>query len=407
VNTKYLKITKLDIMKIALVCPASLPATQFGGILFLCVDIAKETSNNGNDVTIYTTDLDFANNPNTFNRDLPNEEIIDDFKIKRSHVWLNLHLFFINPGIYFQMMKDNPDIIHTIGIRSFQSYIAAIVAKKKKIPLVISDQGGLTTHPELKNSGFLRKILYKLQSPMIKFIINQSTKIIVANEYEEKIFLEFSDSNKIQKIRNGVNLNTLKSTTKYFKKKHDIDHPFILFIGRFSKIKGIDILLHAINNLKDRDELKNIKFVIMGVDFGFQKQMFQMVEQLNIKEQIHIIKNPSRDDVIAAYNESEFLVLPSRWELSPLTPLEGFAFKKPVISTNVHGIPFTITNGENGILVEDEDYVGLANAILELVNDKKKCLEFGLSGFNLVQNECNTKSMVEKITKCYTKIVNR
>jgi len=394
-------------MKIALVCPASLPATQFGGILFLCVDIAKETSNNGNDVTIYTTDLDFANNPNTFNRDLPNEEIIDDFKIKRSHVWLNLHLFFINPGIYFQMMKDNPDIIHTIGIRSFQSYIAAIVAKKKKIPLVISDQGGLTTHPELKNSGFLRKILYKLQSPMIKFIINQSTKIIVANEYEEKIFLEFSDSNKIQKIRNGVNLNTLKSTTKYFKKKHDIDHPFILFIGRFSKIKGIDILLHAINNLKDRHELKNIKFVIMGVDFGFQKQMFQMIEHLNIKEQIHVIKNPSRDDVIAAYNESEFLVLPSRWELSPLTPLEGFAFKKPVISTNVHGIPFTITNGENGILVEDEDYVGLANAILELVNDKKKCLEFGLSGFNLVQNECNTKSMVEKITKCYTKIVNR
>ena len=406
-NTKYLKITKLYIMKIALVCPASLPATQFGGILFLCVDIAKETSNNGNDVTIYTTDLDFANNPNTFNRDLPNEEIIDDFKIKRSHVWLNLHLFFINPGIYFQMMKDNPDIIHTIGIRSFQSYIAAIVAKKKKIPLVISDQGGLTTHPELKNSGFLRKILYKLQSPMIKFIINQSTKIIVANEYEEKIFLEFSDSNKIQKIRNGVNLNTLKSTTKYFKKKHDIDHPFILFIGRFSKIKGIDVLLYAINNLKDRDKLKNIKFVIMGVDFGFQKQMFQMIEHLNIKEQIHVIKNPSRDDVIAAYNESEFLVLPSRWELSPLTPLEGFAFKKPVISTNVHGIPFTITNGENGILVEDEDYVGLANAILELVNDKKKCLEFGLSGFNLVQNECNTKSMVEKITKCYTKIVNR
>ena len=47
------------------------------------------------------------------------------------------------------------------------------------------------------------------------------------------------------------------------------------------------------------------------------------------------------------------------------------------------------------------------NSIFPLVNDKKKCLEFGLSGFNLVQNECNTKSMVEKITKCYTKIVNR
>ena len=52
-------------MKIALVCPASLPATQFGGILALCVDIARESSNSGHDTTIFTTDLDFANNLKT------------------------------------------------------------------------------------------------------------------------------------------------------------------------------------------------------------------------------------------------------------------------------------------------------------------------------------------------------
>ena len=63
-------------MKIALCCPASLPATQFGGILFLCLDIAKESSKHGHDVTIYTTDLDFANNPKTFNKNLPRKEKI-------------------------------------------------------------------------------------------------------------------------------------------------------------------------------------------------------------------------------------------------------------------------------------------------------------------------------------------
>ena len=52
-------------MKIGISCPASLPATQFGGILFLGVDIAKELSNKNHEVTIYTTDLDFANNPKT------------------------------------------------------------------------------------------------------------------------------------------------------------------------------------------------------------------------------------------------------------------------------------------------------------------------------------------------------
>ena len=83
-------------MKIALVCPASLPATQFGGILFLAVDIAREATNLGNDVAIYTTDLDFANNANTFNKDLPKEETLDGFTIKRSHVWFRLNLFFVN-----------------------------------------------------------------------------------------------------------------------------------------------------------------------------------------------------------------------------------------------------------------------------------------------------------------------
>ena len=394
-------------MKIALVCPASLPATQFGGILFLVTDIARESANLGNEVVIYTTDLDFANNANTFNKDLPKKETLDNFTIKRSHVWFNVNLFFVNPGIYFQMMNDSPDIIHTIGIRSFQSFIAAIVAKKKKIPLVISDQGGLTTHPDLNSGGIFKKILYKLQTPMIHYIINNSTKISVANEYEKKIFEKFKNASKIEVIRNGINLEAMKTKTGNFKKKHGISFPFVLFIGRFSKVKGIDILLHAIKILKDKPELKNISFVIMGVDFGFENKMIQMINDLDVKEKIHLIRNPSRDDVIAAYSESEFLVLPSRWELSPLTPLEGFAFKKPVISTNVHGIPSTITNGKNGMLVKSEDSHGLAEAIIELINDKQKCLEYGLSGYNLVKTECNSKSMAEKTLKMYNQIINR
>ena len=57
-------------MKIGLICPASLPATQFGGIVFLAVDLAREISEMGHDVTIYTTDLDFSNGPNKFNKNL-------------------------------------------------------------------------------------------------------------------------------------------------------------------------------------------------------------------------------------------------------------------------------------------------------------------------------------------------
>ena len=307
--------------------------------------------------------------------------------------------------MYFQLMKDSPDVIHTIGIRSFQSIIAAIVAKRKGIPLVISDQGGLTTHPELNQGGFLKKLFYKIQKPIIQFIINNATKISVANEYEREIFKEFTDESKIEIIRNGINQDSMISKTTDFKIKYDIESSYVLFVGRFSKVKGIDILLKAIRNLKNNDELKNMVFVIMGVDFGFQREMLQIIDEYGINEKVLVIKNPSRDDVIAAYEQSEFLVLPSRWELSPLTPLEGFAFKKTVISSNVHGIPYTLDKDENCLLIQDEDSDELSKLILELLKDDKKRIELGISGFNRVNSELNSKIMVKKTLKIYESVV--
>jgi len=394
-------------MKIALVCPASLPATQFGGIMFLCVDIAKESSKQGHETIIFTTDLDFANNPKTFNKKLPRIETFEKFKINRTHTWFSFNLFFINPGIYFQIKKFHPDVIHSIGARSFQTLMAAFVSKKTKIPLIISDQGGLTTHPDLKNSGIIKNFLYSIQKPMIKFIVNQATKISVANEYEKKIFETFCDSTKINIIRNGIDLEIQNHPIDNFKKKYDIKNSFILFLGRFHTVKGIDILLKSIQLIKNHSEFVDVQLVIMGVDFGFQSKMIRMIEELKISDKVIVIKNPPREDVLAAYKESEFLVLPSRWELSPLTPLEGFAFKKTVISTKSHGIPYTINHGENGLLVESENYKELAESIIHLLENKQKCVEFGLNGFNLVQNECNSKTMCEKTLDLYKKIINR
>ena len=389
-------------MKIGIVCPASLPATQFGGILFLGVDIARELSNKNHEVTIYTTDLDFANNPRTFNKKLPREENIQNFKIKRSHVWLSIKLFFINPGIYFRMINDEQDIIHTIGIRSFQSLIAAMVAKKKKIPLFVSDQGGLTTHPDLQTRNLWTRIIYKMQSPMIRFVMNQAKKIIAANEYEKKIFSEFADEGKIAVVKNGINLENMKSSVD-FKKKYSINHDYFLFLGRFHKVKGVDTLLMAMNLIKNHSLMSNVKLVVMGVDFGFESNMLKMIKEMDLNGVVKVIKNPTREDVIAAYNQCEFLVLPSRWELSPLTPLEGFAFKKPTISTTAHGIPYTLHDRKDSILVEMENFKELSDKIVELLDDKTKCERFGMEGYDYVHKECNSKKMTQEILNIYEK----
>ena len=387
-------------MKIALACPASLPATQFGGILTLCVDIARESSNSGHDVTIFTTDLDFANNPKTFNKKLPRIEKIQNFLINRSHVWFSIQLFFINPGMYFQIKKNKPDIIHTIGLRSFQSLMASLVSKKNKIPLIVSDQGGLTTHPFLTESSFFMRVLYKFQNIFVKSIIKQATTISAANEYEKEIFASLGDFSKIEIIRNGINLNNLVSNQN-FKEKYNIAGKYILYVGRFSKSKGIENLLNGFNLIKNDIELKNTKLVLMGVDFGFQEEMYEMIKKLDLDKKILVIKKPPREDVISAYGQSEFLILPSEWELSPLVPLESFAFKRPVIGTKTHGIPYTVKHEENGLLVEPKNPKELASAMIRLAKNSKERESFGDAGYKFVNEICNSKAMATNSVKIY------
>lgn len=390
-------------MKVALACPASLPATQFGGIMFLCIDIARELAKNGHRVIIFTTDLDFANNANTFNKDLARTESIHGFTINRTHVWISYQLFYVNPGMYLEMKKEKVDIIHAIGVRSFQSLIAAIISKKHKIPLVISDQGGLNTHPDLQKNSLIKKVMYKMQNPMINFIVNQASKIIVPNEYEKEIFSKYTASKKIEVVRNGISLDEIYQSKIDFKEKYKVKNNFILFLGRFNKVKGIDILLQAWALIKDSVEI-NTKLVIMGVNFGFESEMHKMIEELKIKDSVIVITKPPREDVLAAYSACQFLVLPSRWELSPLTPLEGFAFKKPTISTTAHGIPHTIKNGENAILVEPENHKQLADAILKLLKNEEMRLAYGNAGYSMVQRVCNSKAMSENILKIYQQV---
>ncbi len=391
-------------MKVALVCPASLPATQFGGIVFLAVDLAREISEMGHDVTIYTTDLDFSNGPNNFNKDLPRLEKYEKFKINRTHVIFSLKLFFINNSMYKQIENDKPEIIHTIGLRSYQSIIAWRISKKLRIPLIVSDQGGLTTHPFLTESNIFVKILYRIQDFFIKKIINDAKAISAANEYEKEIFVNINKKVNVKIIRNGIDLKKLVSRIN-FREKYQIDSKFMLFVGRFSKSKGIETLINSLNLIKSEKELSKIKLVIMGVDFGFEKSMEQLIKKFDLSKRVLIIKNPPREDVISAYGESEFLILPSQWELSPLVPLESFAFKKPVISTRSHGIPFTVQDNKNGILVEPENPIELANAIKELLLDSNLRNRLGLFGYNFVHEECNCVSMAKNSLELYKQVL--
>ena len=158
-------------------------------------------------------------------------------------------------------------------------------------------------------------------------------------------------------------------------------------------------------NVMEELKIQNISLVIMGVDFGYQDEMLKLINRLKLDDVVVVIKNPPRGDVIAAYGQSEFLVLPSHWELSPLVPLESFAFKKPVISTKAHGIPYTVQDKVNGLLVEPDNPNELSKAIIELLENKVLREKLGLAGHEFVHKECNCVSMAQNSLSLYQEII--
>ena len=164
-------------------------------------------------------------------------------------------------------------------------------------------------------------------------------------------------------------------------------------------------MLKALNAVKSDPRMNDTILVLMGINDGFGEKMSELIKNLSLEDKILVINKPSRKDVVLAYQDCEFTVLPSRWELSPLMPLEGFAFKKPSIGTNVHGTPYTIINGKTGILVQVENHVELGDAILDLLTNEQKRLALGLSGYQMVKETCNSNEMTSSILREYEKLL--
>jgi len=95
-------------------------------------------------------------------------------------------------------------------------------------------------------------------------------------------------------------------------------------------------------------------------------------------------------------SEIDIYALISGLDMSPLTLLEAQLMKKPVIATNVGGIPELIIDGKTGFLVEKGNSKELIEKIEEILNDPKKIEEMGVEGRKFVEENFSWKIITQK-----------
>lgn len=131
----------------------------------------------------------------------------------------------------------------------------------------------------------------------------------------------------------------------------DIDKNILLFFGFIREYKGLDLLIQAMSD--DRIKNKNYFLVVAGEFYQKKEPYLDLIHQTGLENQIKIIEDFIPDSMVKYYCcAADVIVQPyKRATQSGVTPL-AYHFEKPMIVTNVGGLPSMVKNGETGLIAE-------------------------------------------------------
>jgi starch synthase len=170
-------------------------------------------------------------------------------------------------------------------------------------------------------------------------------------------------SNKVITIHNGIDLKEFNDMRRIgLKDKLGVSN-IVLFMGGFSKRKGIHILLKALAKIKEKDW---ILIIVGGGDLKSKKEIINLINFLNIKNKIINFSNISRKLLKSILFEADIFVHPALYEPFGIAVLEAMATGKAIIATRTGGIPEILANAGLLINVSSEE---LKNALEMLITD--------------------------------------
>jgi len=246
------------------------------------------------------------------------------------------------------------DLIHAHFLWS-SGYVGMKLKQKYNVPLVVTGHGyDVYKLPFI--SSFFRK--------NIKKILQSADKVITVSQKNKEIMVNLGiKSEKISVIFNGYNSKLFFRKDKTLTQKNlsiNLLKKNILTIGNLEKIKGHKYLISAITTL---ELSKEIHLYIIGAG-SQEKKLKKLVNLLNLNEKISFVGQLPHKDLCDWMNVCDFFVLSSLNEGLPTVILEAFGCGKPIVSTNVGGIPEIVPNDNYGILVEPENPIKLGNALM-------------------------------------------
>jgi glycogen synthase len=249
---------------------------------------------------------------------------------------------------------------------------------------------------------------------------NADGVIAVSESMREDVHSLYSVSRqKIRVIPNGIDLDQYKPTldpSVLIRHEIDPDKPYILFVGRITRQKGIIHLVHAIPHLRPGTQVVLCAGAPDTPDIG--REMTEAVEEARRRTTnavIWIARMLPKEEIIPLYSQAALFVCPSVYEPFGIINLEAMACGTPVVASAVGGIKEVVIAEENGLLVpfesrSDRNFepldperfsLDLAAVINRLLDDPERRRNMGLQARERVERSFGWPAIARRTYEFY------
>jgi glycosyltransferase involved in cell wall biosynthesis len=273
--------------------------------------------------------------------------------------------------------------------------IPLILARLFNIPAVLTIYGNW--EPLTSKITFFQSLLKSISSIALNISLKLSSGIIAANSDLGGKILSFHYNKPIEIIPDGADLLQFNTSIERIT---DFS-PFILFVGRISKQKGVDFLLKSFLQVK----MKHSKLNLVLIGKRSEKYSYSTSILSEIDRSIHFLGYLPQKKVAKYMRSAEIVILPSFTEGSPKVLCEALACGTPVIGTRIAGINEIIVDKLNGILVTPNNIRELTNAIESLLDNKELFHQFSEKSLELIKKKFNLKLNIKNHVKFLQNIV--
>lgn len=291
----------------------------------------------------------------------------------------------------------NPDVVHSHG--SWYPYSTAAILLYNKYHTVLTIHGNIKYEAKMLRTLGIRGYLGGMVAILNESISVRFIKFVIIPTPATKDYLSLK-GNIISIIPNGFDFSDESILKSEYCSNKSSD---ILYIGNLSHLKGVDLLIKSIPFVKK--EIPDVNVLIGGIG-PLECELKNMVKDLDLEKNISFLGYIDNLTKYSFLKSSKICIVPSRSETFGITILEAMACSKPIIASNVGGIPYVVENKKTGLLFNSNDEYDLAEKIIYLLNNDCLMVNMGLQGEKRVKDLFQWDNIAKKTLELYKTILN-